>query len=82
MPCVVFTPLVDSFHLTNVQLFRFLTVNHAPYHVRTVHLIWMLESATKHHHVESIVAQRLTAPESRGINVAYEGFGVLWRLTG
>lgn len=42
----------------------------------------MLESATTHHHVESIVAQSLTTPKSRGVHEAYEAFGVLWRLTG
>lgn len=65
-----------------IQLFRFLRVDYAPYHVRTVHLVWVLEAATTHHHVESIVAQSLTSPESRNVHEAYEAFGVLWRLTG
>lgn len=81
MLCVTFA-LLSLLCLMPAQLFRFLNVDFAPYHVRTVHLIWMLESATTHDHVESIVAQSLTAPESRNVHEAYEAFGVFWRLTG
>lgn len=55
---------------------------YAPYHLRAVHLIWMLEQGSSHHHVESLIAQSLSSPESRNVYDAYEAFGVLWRLTG
>ncbi|KAG6879371.1 hypothetical protein C0992_003191 [Termitomyces sp. T32_za158] len=63
------------------KLLKYLCANLAMYHVRAVNLIWSLEAATSRSHVESIVAQTMTSPESRNISESYEVFGVLWRLT-
>ncbi|KAJ7755024.1 Dopey, N-terminal-domain-containing protein [Mycena maculata] len=63
------------------RLLKYLNPNFTVYHVRTVNLIWALESATSRSHVESILAQTMTSPESRYVREAYEAFGVLWRLT-
>ncbi|KAG6813245.1 hypothetical protein H0H92_012882 [Tricholoma furcatifolium] len=77
-------PSIDDrptmFKMVN-KLLKYLRPNCAVYHVRAVNLIWSLEAATTHSHVESIVAQTMTSPESRNILEAYEAFGVLWRLT-
>ncbi|KIJ53578.1 hypothetical protein M422DRAFT_73885 [Sphaerobolus stellatus SS14] len=62
-------------------LMFYLGFDYAPYHARAVQLTWMLEHATTHHHVESIIAQSLNPSKSRNINEAYEAFGVLWRLS-
>lgn len=64
------------------KLLQYLRSNYAVYHVRAVNLIWSLEASTTRPHVESIVAQMMTSPESRNIHESYEAFGVLWRLTG
>lgn len=64
------------------KLLKYLRADCAVYHVRAVNLIWSLEAATKRSHVESILAQTMTSPESRNIHESYEAFGVLWRLTG
>lgn len=64
------------------RLLKYLRPNFAVYHVRSVNLVWSLESATRRSHVESILAQTMTSPESRNVQEAYEAFGVLWRLTG
>jgi hypothetical protein len=64
------------------RLLTYLRPNYSVYHVRSVNLIWALEAATKRAHVESILAQTMTSPESRNVQEAYEAFGVLWRLTG
>ncbi|KAJ6623058.1 Dopey, N-terminal-domain-containing protein [Mycena sp. CBHHK59/15] len=63
------------------RLLKYLRPNFAVYHVRSVNLIWSLEAATSRSHVESILAQTMTSPESRNVQEAYEAFGVLWRLT-
>ncbi|KAJ7116821.1 Dopey, N-terminal-domain-containing protein [Mycena crocata] len=63
------------------RLLKYLRPNFTVYHVRAVSLIWSLESATSRSHVESILAQTMTSPESRNVQEAYEAFGVLWRLT-
>ncbi|KAK7464504.1 hypothetical protein VKT23_006673 [Stygiomarasmius scandens] len=63
------------------KLLRYLRSDCAVYHVRTVNLIWSLEAAATRPHVESILAQTMTSPESRNVQEAYEAFGVLWRLT-
>ncbi|KAG6841563.1 hypothetical protein C0991_009598 [Blastosporella zonata] len=63
------------------KLLKYLRVDFAVYHVRAVNLIWLLEAATTHSYVESILAQTMTSPESRNVHEAYEAFGVLWRLT-
>ncbi|KAJ7687383.1 Dopey, N-terminal-domain-containing protein [Mycena rosella] len=63
------------------RLLKYLRPNFTVYHVRSVSLIWSLESATSRSHVESILAQTMTSPESRNVQEAYEAFGVLWRLT-
>jgi hypothetical protein len=65
-----------------LQLLRFLDPDYIPYHVRAVHWIWAIEGATNHHHVESIIARSLTAPQAKYNYDAIEAFGVLWRLTG
>lgn len=54
----------------------------SPYHVRAVQLIWELEHATSHHHIESIIAQKLAKCSSQSEYEAYDAFGVLWRLSG
>jgi hypothetical protein len=64
------------------KLMKYLHSDCAVYHVRAVNLIWSLEAATKRSHVESILSQTMTSPESRNIHESYEAFGVLWRLTG
>lgn len=64
------------------KLLKYLRTDCAVYHIRAVNLIWSLEAATKRSHVESILAQTMTSPESRNIHESYEAFGVLWRLTG
>jgi len=64
------------------KLLHYLRPDTTAYHVRAVDLIWSLEAISKHSHVESIVAQTLTSPESRNVQEAYDAFGVLWRLTG
>jgi hypothetical protein len=64
------------------KLLQYLRPDYTAYHVRSVNLIWSLESSVKKPHVESILAQRMTSPESRNVSEAYEAFGVLWRLTG
>lgn len=47
-----------------------------------MHLIWDLEHVLKRPHIESVIAQSLTSPESRNVQERYEAFGVFWRLTG
>ncbi|KAG5643542.1 hypothetical protein DXG03_000683 [Asterophora parasitica] len=77
-------PSIDdrpTMHKMVNKLLCYLRADCAVYHVRAVNLIWSLEAATKHPHVESIMAQTMTSPESRNINESYEAFGVLWRLT-
>jgi len=64
------------------KLLKYLHPDYGVYHLRAVNLIWSLESSTTHSHVESILAQSMTSPESRNVSEAYEAFGVLWRLTG
>lgn len=66
----------------DLQLLRYLRPEFTVYHVRSVNLVWQLEGATKQSHVQSIIAQSLSSPQSRNNQGAYEAFGVLWRLTG
>ncbi|KAJ7204429.1 Dopey, N-terminal-domain-containing protein [Mycena pura] len=76
--------LVDErpiIHKMITGLLKYLRPNLTVYHVRSVNLIWALEKATSRSHVESILAQTMTSPESRNLPDAYEAFGVLWRLT-
>ncbi|KAF7303085.1 Dopey-N domain-containing protein [Mycena kentingensis (nom. inval.)] len=63
------------------RLLKYLRPNLTVYHARSVTLLWSLEQATSRSHVESILAQTMTSPESRNVQDAYEAFGVLWRLT-
>ncbi|KAI0067974.1 hypothetical protein BV25DRAFT_1896308 [Artomyces pyxidatus] len=63
------------------NLFKYLRPNYSAYHARAVTLIWALENLIPRRHVESIIAQSLTSPESRNNESSYEAFGVLWRLT-
>ncbi|EJD54553.1 hypothetical protein AURDEDRAFT_156337 [Auricularia subglabra TFB-10046 SS5] len=62
-------------------LFEYLAPDLAPYHVRSVHLVWALEQSTSRRHVEATIAQLLTTPEPRLAQRYYDAFGVLWRLT-
>lgn len=64
------------------KLLDYLRPDFAAYHVRAVTLIWSLQESTTRPHVESILAQSMTSPESRNVSEAYEAFGVLWRLSG
>jgi hypothetical protein len=66
--------------MTN-KLLKYLQPQYAAYHVRAVNLLWMLQATTTSPHIESVVAQTLTSPESRDVQEAYDAFGVLWRLT-
>ncbi|CAA7265849.1 unnamed protein product [Cyclocybe aegerita] len=62
-------------------LLKYLGPECTPYHVRAVNLIWSIQSSTTRSHLESILSQSLTSPESRKAYEAYEAFGVLWRLS-
>ena len=64
------------------QLLRYLRPEYAAYHARAVNLIWSLENSAGQSHVEPILAQSMTSPDSRNMAEPYEAFGVLWRLTG
>ncbi|KAG1868238.1 Dopey, N-terminal-domain-containing protein [Suillus subalutaceus] len=63
------------------KLFRYLHADLATCHVRAVSLIWSIESTSRPHEVESIIAQSMCSPESRNVYEAHEAFGVLWRLS-
>ncbi|KAG2350958.1 hypothetical protein BDR05DRAFT_955104 [Suillus weaverae] len=63
------------------KLFRYLHADLATCHVRAVNLIWSIESTSRPHEVESIIAQSMCSPESRNVYEAHEAFGVLWRLS-
>lgn len=63
------------------KLFRYLHADLATCHVRAVSLIWSIESMSRPHEVESIIAQSMCSPESRNVHEAHEAFGVLWRLS-
>ena len=64
------------------KLLGYLRADLVPYHARAVTLICGIETSTKMRHVESVIAQTMTSPDSRNVAEAYEAFGVLWRLTG
>ena len=64
------------------KLLHYLNPLFAVYHVRAINLIWSLQEVSMKPHVESILAQALTSPESRNVSEAYEAFGILWRLSG
>ncbi|KAH6916730.1 Dopey, N-terminal-domain-containing protein [Coprinopsis sp. MPI-PUGE-AT-0042] len=63
------------------KLLKYLRADFVPYHARAVNLICGIETATRLCHVESVIAQTMTSPESRNVAEAYEAFGILWRLT-
>ncbi|KAG1754714.1 Dopey, N-terminal-domain-containing protein [Suillus paluster] len=63
------------------KLFRYLHQDLATCHARAVNLIWSIESLSRPHEVESIIAQSMCSPESRNVYEAHEAFGVLWRLS-
>ncbi|KAF9486392.1 hypothetical protein BDN70DRAFT_822033, partial [Pholiota conissans] len=63
------------------KLLDYLRPDFTVYHVRAVSLIWSLQGSTTKPHIESILAQSMTLPESRNLSEAYEAFGVLWRLS-
>ncbi|KAG2076732.1 hypothetical protein BDR04DRAFT_1132425 [Suillus decipiens] len=63
------------------KLFRYLHADLATCHVRAVSLLWSIESTSRPHEVESIIAQSMCSPESRNVSEAHEAFGVLWRLS-
>ncbi|KAH9948184.1 Dopey, N-terminal-domain-containing protein [Amylocystis lapponica] len=62
-------------------LLKYLRLPYAAYHMRTVTLIWSLESISRSPHVESVIAQNLSSRNSQAVQDACEAFGVLWRLT-
>lgn len=64
------------------KMLYYLRPEYTAYHVRSVNLIWSLESSVKKPYVESILAQSMTSAESKNVSEIYEAFGVLWRLTG
>lgn len=63
------------------KMLHYLRPEYTAYHVRSVNLIWSLESSVRKPYVESILAQSMTSAES-SVSEIYEAFGVLWRLTG
>ncbi|THH09322.1 hypothetical protein EW145_g2101 [Phellinidium pouzarii] len=78
------TPSFDSrprFLSMMRALMGYLRLETSPYHVRAVRLIWELEHATTHRHLESIIAQSLVACTAKTGYDAYDAFGVLWRLS-
>ncbi|KAG2022683.1 hypothetical protein CC2G_000411 [Coprinopsis cinerea AmutBmut pab1-1] len=70
-----------TIHKMVTKLLKYLRPDSVSYHARVVTLICGLETSTKGSHVESIIAQTMTSPESRNVAEAYEAFGILWRLT-
>ncbi|EJC98757.1 uncharacterized protein FOMMEDRAFT_170958 [Fomitiporia mediterranea MF3/22] len=62
-------------------LMTYLRPETTPYHVRAIRLIWELEHATTHQHLESIIARSLVADSPKDGYNAYGAFGVLWRLS-
>lgn len=65
-----------------VKLLKYLRPEYSAYHLRSVSLIWSLESSSSRSHVESILAQMMNSHEAKKNDETYEAFGVLWRLTG
>lgn len=65
-----------------IKLLKYLRADLVSYHARAVNLICGIETATRLCHVESVIAQTMTSPQSRNVAEAYEAFGILWRLTG
>ncbi|KAF9056037.1 Dopey, N-terminal-domain-containing protein [Panaeolus papilionaceus] len=63
------------------KLLKYLHPDFATYHIRSINLIWALQSMTKRSYVESILAQSLTSTDTRSTADAFEAFGVLWRLS-
>ncbi|EJF67133.1 hypothetical protein DICSQDRAFT_151482 [Dichomitus squalens LYAD-421 SS1] len=62
-------------------LLRYLRPSYTAYHARVVNLIWSLERLSSQPHVESAIAQSLSARPADELQDACEAFGVLWRLT-
>jgi hypothetical protein len=52
------------------------------YHARAANLVWLVEKASTHRRVESIIAETLTSPDVINREALYHAFGTLWRLTG
>ncbi|KIY73422.1 hypothetical protein CYLTODRAFT_365976 [Cylindrobasidium torrendii FP15055 ss-10] len=69
-----------TMHTIMSKLIRYLRADSSPYHGRAVTLIWNLEEVSKKPHVESILAETMTA-NITDVAESYEMFGVLWRLT-
>ncbi|KAG2744495.1 hypothetical protein P692DRAFT_20837634 [Suillus brevipes Sb2] len=63
------------------KLFRYLHADIAMCHVRAVSLIWSIDSMSRPHEVESIIAQSMCSPELKNVYEAHEAFGILWRLS-
>jgi hypothetical protein len=59
----------------------YLRADQSAFHVQAVALIWALEEASTHRHVEAIICQRMTASDRDTRESAYEAFGNLWRFT-
>jgi hypothetical protein len=51
------------------------------YHARAANLVWLVEKASTHRQVESIIAETLTS-DVMDREALYHAFGTLWRLTG
>ncbi|KAI1794036.1 Dopey, N-terminal-domain-containing protein [Ganoderma leucocontextum] len=66
--------------MVNVLLW-YLRPLYTAYHTRVVNLIWSLERLGTQPHVESVIAQSLSARLPSELQDACEAFGVLWRLT-
>ena len=52
------------------------------YHARAANLVWLVEKASSHRQVESIIAETLTSSDVMDREALYHAFGTLWRLTG
>ncbi|KAL5535972.1 hypothetical protein ACEPAF_4066 [Sanghuangporus sanghuang] len=83
-PALSPTPSIDNRPrlLAMMQsLMAYLRFETSPYHVRAVRLIWDLEHATTHRHLEAIISQSLVGDTAQTGFEAYGAFGVLWRLS-
>lgn len=69
-------------HTHQLQLLWYLRPSYTAYHTRAVNLIWTLERLGTQPHVESVIAQSLSARHPTELQDACEAFGILWRLTG
>lgn len=78
--CLVVVAL--PIHTHRIQLLWYLRPAYTAYHSRAVTLVWSLQRLGTQPHVESVIAQSLSARLPVELQDACEAFGVLWRLTG